>query len=226
MSDQGPVDPTRPQQPVGGDPAAEDPTSVMRPATSSSTTYETTTGPRDVPPVPPEGGRVATGVAVAAAIVFALLGLLAGYLLFGLDDDDDVATDDPTTEEPVVDEDLAALVEERDQLAQQAEEQEAQIEDLQSQLDEVTEERDELAEGQGDGDEVTTVPAPDLVGTTLDDAGQTAADNGWTVVQRNAAPEDVPEGAEPGEVVAQYPEPGTDMIEGSVIVFDVVPEES
>lgn len=224
MSDQGPVDPTRPQQPVGGDPAAEDPTSVMRPASSSSTTYETTTGPRDVRPVPDRGG-VATGVAVGAAIVCALLGLLVGYLLFGMDDDDDVATDDPTTEEPVVDEDLAALVEERDELAQQVEEQQAQIEDLQSQLDEVTDERDELAEGQDDGDEVTTVPAPDLVGTTLDDAGQTAADNGWTVVQRNAAPEDVPDGAEPGEVVAQYPEPGTDMIEGSVIVFDVAPPE-
>ena len=56
-------------------------------------------------------------------------------------------------------------------------------------------------------------------------AGQAAADNGWTVVQRTAAPEDVPEDAEPGEVVAQYPEPGTPMIEGSVIVFDVAPPE-
>ena len=220
MSDRDPVDPTRIQRPVGGDPV-DDPTSVMGPAPSRTTTYETESRPRDVPPGPP-GGGVSTGVAVATAIVVGLLGLLAGYLLWGLDDDDEVAVDDTATSEPVVNDELAGLVEERDQLAQQVEDQSQQLEDLQAQLDQVTAERDELAEGQGDGDEVTTVPAPDLVGTTLDEAGQVAAENGWTVVQREADDADVPDGAEPGEVVAQYPDPGTDMIEGSVIVFDVV----
>lgn len=219
MSDQDPNDPTRIERPVGGQPprpAAEDPTSVLhQPAPARETVRETTTTRRD-PVGPPPADGVSAGLAIALAIAADLLGLLAGYLLFG-EDDDDTATAPVEDVEPGDTAALEELVTERDELAQQAEDQQAQIDDLQSQLDEVTAERDELAEGADDGgDEVVTVPAPDLVGSTLDDAGQVASENGWTVVQREVAEE-----GEEGEVVAQYPDPGTPMIEGSVLVLDV-----
>ena len=227
MSDQGPNDPTRAERPVGGDPVEEDPTSVMRPAGTSRTsdTYasETTTRPAAVPP--PGAGGVSTGMAIGAALAAGLLGFLLGFLLFGGDDDDDVATD--TTTVPVdegADDELAA---ERDELAQQVEEQNAQIEDLQSQLDDVTAERDELQsqlDDAGDEEDVTTVPAPDVVGLTVDEAQDIADENGWTLEERAAT--DAPADAEPGTIVAQSPAEGTPMVEGSVLLVDVVQENA
>ena len=228
MSDQGPIDPTRAERPVGGDPAGEDPTSVLRPAgeprVTSETTSQTTTRP-GVPPTPP-GGGVSTGAAVGAAVAAALLGLLLGFLLFGGDDDDDVATTVPA--EDGTDEFSA----EREELFGQIEDQNARIEDLEAELEEVTAERDEVTaerdelESQveeGDDGEVVTVPAPDVVGGTVEDAQAVANENGWTLEVRAA--ENPPADAEPGTVVAQSPEPGTPMVEGSVLLVDVVEEQ-
>lgn len=232
MSDQGPIDPKRAEGPVGGDPAGEDPTSVLRPAgeprVTSETTSQTTTRP-GVPPTPP-GGGVSTGVAVGAAVAAALLGLLLGFLLFDGDDDDDVATDAATTV-PAEDgtDELSA---EREELLGQVEDQNAQIEDqnarigdLEAELEEVTAERDELESQveEGDDEEVVTVPAPDVVGGTVEDAQAVADENGWTLEVRAA--ENPPDDAEPGTVVAQSPEPGTPMVEGSVLLVDVVEEQ-
>ena len=134
MSDQGPIDPTRAERPVGGDPAGEDPTSVLRPArdprVTSETISQTTTRP-GVPLTPPDGG-VSTGAAVGAAVAAALLGLLLGFLLFGGDDDDDVATTVPA--EDGTDEFSA----EREELFGQIVDQNARIEDLEAELEEVT----------------------------------------------------------------------------------------
>lgn len=223
MSDQGPIDPTRAERPVGGEPVGEDPTSVLRPAgeprMTSETTSQTTTRP-GVPPVPP-GGGVSTGVAIAAAVAAFLLGLLLGFLLFG-GDDDDVATDTATTApEDGTDE----FSEERAELFGQIEDQNARIEELEGELEDVTAERDELESQVDEGDdeeEVVTVPAPDVVGGTVEDAQAVADENGWTLEVRAA--EDAPDDAEPGTVVAQSPEPGTPMVEGSVLLVDVVEE--
>jgi hypothetical protein len=225
MSDQGPIDPARAERPVGGDPAGEDPTSVLRPAgeprVTSETTWQTTTRP-GVPPTPP-GGGVSTGVAVGAAVAAALLGLLFGLLLFGSDDDDDVATDAATTvpAEDGTDEFSA----EREELFGQIEDQNARIKDLEAELEEVTAVRDELESQveEGDDEEVVTVPAPDVVGGTVEDAQAVADENGWTLEVRAA--ENPPDDAEPGTVVAQSPEPGTPMVEGSVLLVDVVEEQ-
>ena len=213
-----PIDPTRAERPVPG--PADEPTSVIPTAAGSSTTaYETrtTTGP---PPQPPRRAGVSTGAAIGAAVLVGLLGLLVGYLLWGADDDDGTTevVEDTVPAQPGADE---ALVAERDQLAQQVQDQQTQIDDLQRQLDEVTAERDELQSQVDDaGDEVVTVPAPDVTGGSVDDAQAAADENGWTLVAR-----EVPaDGAEPGTVVAQYPEPGTDMIEGSVLAVDVAAE--
>ena len=219
MSDQGPIDPTRAERP--GDPAGEDPTSMLRPAgeprVTSETTPQTTTRP-GVPPTPP-GGGVSTGVAVGAAVAAALLGLLLGFLLFGGDDDDDVATTVPA--EDGTDEFSA----EREELFGQIEDQNARIEDLEAERDEVTAERDELESQveEGDDGQVVTVPAPDVVGGTVEDAQAVADENGWTLEVRAA--ENPPDDAEPGTVVAQSPEPGTPMVEGSVLLVDVVEEQ-
>ena len=221
MSDQGPIDPTRAERPVGGDPAGEDPTSVLRPAgeprVTSETTSQTTTRP-GVPLTPP-GGGVSTGVAVGAAVAAALLGLLLGFLLFGGDDDDDVATTVPA--EDGTDEFSA----EREELFGQIVDQNARIEDLEAELEEVTAARDELESQveEGDDGEVVTVPAPDVVGGTVEDAQAVADENGWTLEVRAA--ENPPDDAEPGTVVAQSPEPGTPMVEGSVLLVDVVEEQ-
>ena len=225
MSDQGPIDPTRAERPVGGEPVGEDPTSVLRPAgeprVTSETTSQTTTRP-GVPPTPP-GGGVSTGVAIAAAVAAALLGLLLGYLLFGGDDDDDVATDTATS---VAEDGTDEFSEERAELFGQIEDQNARIEELEGELEQVTSERDDLQSQLDEGDdeeEVVTVPAPDVVGGTVDDAQAVADENGWTLEVRAA--EDAPDDAEPGTVVAQSPEPGTPMVEGSVLLVDVVQEE-
>jgi Tfp pilus assembly protein FimV len=157
---------------------------------------------------------------VAAAVIVGLLGLLAGYLIWGTDDDDTTsAAVEDTVPGATADE---ALVAERDQLAQQVQEQQGQIEDLQSQVEALTAERDELQSQLDDaGDEqVVTTPAPEVTGGTAQDADGVAQDNGWTLVER-----EVPaDGQEPGTVIAQYPEPGTPMIEGSVLVVDVASE--
>lgn len=210
-----PIDPTRAESPVRG--PADEPTSVFPTAAGSRTAYETTTttGP---PPQPPRRAGVSTGAALGAAVLLGLLGLLVGYLLWGTDDDEGTTTaavEDTVPAEPGADE---ALVAERDQLAQQVQDQQTQIDDLQRQLDEVTAERDELqAQVDEAGNEVVTVPAPDVTGASVDDAQATADENGWTLVAR-----EVPaDGEEPGTVVAQYPEPGTQMIEGSVLAVDV-----
>ncbi|HEU5082992.1 MAG TPA: PASTA domain-containing protein [Acidimicrobiales bacterium] len=209
-----PIDPTRAEPPVRG--PADEPTSVFPAAAGSRTAYETTTttGP---PPQPPGRGGVSTGAALAAAVLLGLLGLLVGYLLWGTDDDGTTteAVEDTVPAEPGADE---ALVAERDQLAQQVQDQQTQIDDLQRQLDEVTAERDELQSQVDDtGDEVVTVPAPDVTAGSVEDAQATADENGWTLVAR-----EVPaDGEEPGTVVAQYPDPGTPMIEGSVLAVDV-----
>ncbi len=221
MSDQGPIDPTRAERPVGGDPAGEDPTSVLRPAgeprVTSETTSQTTTRP-GVPPTPP-GGGVSTGAAVGAAVAAALLGVLLGFLLFGGDDDDDVAT--TTTTVPAEDgtDEFSA---EREELFGQIEDQNARIEDLEAELEGLTAERDELASQveAGNDEAVVTVPAPDVVGGTVEDAQAVADQNGWTLEVRAA--ENPPADAAPGTVVAQSPEPGTPMVEGSVLLVDVV----
>ena len=225
MSDQGPMDPTRAERPVGGEPPPEDPTSVLRPTTPgrvrSETTYET--GPVDrVPPVPP-GGGVSTGLAIGAALAAALLGFLLGFLLFGADDDDDADTADAVEQTVPADGADEALVAERDQLAEQVQTQEDELEQLRSDLEAVTAERDALQEqvDEGDGDEVETVPAPEVVGSSVDEAQSVADENGWTLVVRDAEDSG---GAEPGTVVAQEPQPGTPMSEGSAFVVDVAPE--
>ena len=223
MSDQGPMDPTRAERPVGGDVPPEDPTSVLRPASTervrSETTYET--GPADrVPPAP--GGGVSTGLAIAAALAAAVLGFLLGFLLFGSDDDD---TDTAEAVEQTVPADGAdeALVAERDELAQQLADQGQELEELRGELETVAAERDALQEqvDEGDGEEAETVPAPNLVGSSVDEAQSVAEENGWTFVVQESQDET---DAEPGTVVAQAPEPGTPMSEGSVLAVDVAPE--
>jgi cell division protein FtsB len=223
VSDQGPMDPTRAERPVGGEIPPEDPTSVLRPTTPgrvrSERTYET--GPADrVPPGPP-GGGVSTGLAVGAALAAALLGFLLGFLLFGADDDGDADTDEVTEQTVPGDGADEALVAERDQLAQRVAEQDAELDQLRSDLETVTAERDALQEQVDERDEAETVPAPDVVGSTLDAAQSVADENGWTLVVRDS--ED-PGDAEPGTVVAQEPQPGTPMSEGSAFVVDVAPE--
>lgn len=209
MSDQ---DPTRPQEPVPGGPPPE-PTQVVR-------TTETGPPPGGVPPGPPNGG-VSTGVAIAAALAVGLIGLLAGFLLFGGDDEDDAADIDAvedTAPDDTADPELQA---ERDELAAQVEDLNAQVEDLQSQLDEVTQERDELqAQLDEQGDQVQTVPAPDVVGGSVEDAQAVADENGWILIERTVQAD----GEEPGTVVAQYPDPESPMIEGSVLAVDVAGE--
>ena len=210
MSDQ---DPTQPIEPTRVERPADEPTAVVPPATGTRTMYETTEPAR----LPPAAGGVSTGVAVVAAILTALLGLLAGYLLWGTDDDDVATpTEDTVPADAGADE---ALVAERDQLAQQVEDQQGQIDDLQSQLDEVTTERDDLQSqlDEAGDDQVTTVEAPDVTGGSPDDAAAVADENGWTLVQREVPADQ----GDPGTVVAQHPEPGTPMIEGSVLVVDV-----
>jgi hypothetical protein len=222
VSDQGPMDPTRAERPVGGVPP-EDPTSVLRPASTervrSETTYET--GPADRVPPEPAGG-VSTGLAVGAAIAAALLGFLLGFLLFGADDDDDADTAEAVEQTVPADGADEALAAERDELFQQVAERDAELEQLRGELEAVTAERDDLqAQADEGGDEVETVPAPDVVGSSIDEAQSVADENGWTLVVRDA--EDAGD-AEPGTVVAQAPEPGTPMSEGSVLAVDVAPE--
>lgn len=223
MSDQGPTDPTRPIPQTGGQPPADDPTSVIR--------TETTEAPRrTLPAEPPRSGGVSTGLAIGAALAVGLLGLLIGFVIFAGDDDDEAEVDDTAQVDDTAD-DAAALAEveaERDELAGQVEELTAQTEELQTQLDEVTAERDELqtqldeADEGDEGNDVETVPAPDVVGGSVDDASAAASDNGWEIFERDA--ENPPDDAEPGTVVEQSPTPGTPMSDGSVLVVHVVPE--
>lgn len=225
MSDQGPTDPdpTRPIPQTGGQPAADDSTRVVR-------TERTEAPGRTLPPEPPRDGGVSTGLAIGAALVVGLLGLLIGFVIFAGDDDDDaevdetVEVDDPAAEEEAA----AALAEveaERDELAGQVEDLTGQVEDLQTQLDEVTAERDELQaqlDEADEGDAVETTPAADVTGGSVEDASATASDNGWEIFERDA--ENPPADAEPGTVVEQSPAPDTPMVEGSVLVVHVVPE--
>lgn len=221
MSDQDPtqpIDPTRVGRPIPG--PGDEPTSVIPPATGGRTTYETTTTTGPPRQLPPRAGA-STGTVIGAALLAGLLGLLVGYLLWGTDDDDDTTevVEDTVPADPGADE---ALVAERDQLAQQAQDLQGQVEDLQRQLDEVTAERDQLqSQVDESGDEVVTVPAPDVTGGSVDDAQAATDENGWTLVERSV-PAD---GEEPGTVVAQYPDPGTAMIEGSVLVVDVAADD-
>lgn len=216
MSDQ---DPTRPQQPVPGEPVPGEPAPPHEPTSVIRT--ETETVPRDpVPPGPPTGGAVSTGVAIGAALVVGLLGLLLGYLLFG-GDDDDAVDDDQVVQEAPDDTVDPALEAERDELAAQVDDLNAQVQDLQTQLEEVTRERDELqAQLDEQGDQVETVEAPDVTNGSVDQAEDVANDNGWVLVERAVDPG----GNEPGTIVAQYPDPGSPMIEGSVLVIDVAGE--
>lgn len=166
---------------------------------------------------------MATGLAVAAALVVGLIGLLAGFLLFG-GEDDTGAADTPAPEETVApDGESAELEAERDQLAGQVEELNAQVADLQSEVDQLSQERDDLRSQleEANADQVQTFPAPEVVGGTLEDAENVADDNGWVLVERTVQD---PGGEEPGTVVAQYPDAETPMIEGSVLVVDVVGE--
>lgn len=191
----------------------EDPTAVSREPRPPQRTTTTETVPADRPP----RGAVSTAAAVAGAIAALLIGLLLGFLIF--DDDTDTAAVDDTV---VDDGRIAALEAERDELAAQVAERDGQIGDLQQQLDDVTAERDALqAQLDEAGDASATVPAPDVVGGSVDDARDVASENGWTFVEREA---DAPEGTEPGTVTAQQPEPDTPMVEGSVLVVDVAPE--
>jgi uncharacterized protein HemX len=230
VSDRDPhenVDPTRIDRPVPDEPPSSEPTSVIRPDTGRTETvdsgYEMSTPPGR-PTRPSSGGGVSTGVAIVAAITVGLLGLLAGYLVWGTQDD--VVATAPQVEDTAPPdlsgiEDLTA---ERDEFAQQVQEQATQIERLQTELDEVTAERDELQEqlDEGGGEDVTTVQAPDVVDLSLEEAEQAVSDAGLELVARHA--DDFPEDAAPGTVVAQQPEPGTELTEGSVVVVDVVPE--
>lgn len=222
-------DPTA-QRPVGGEGTTDEPTSVMRtpadeptavartppaqpPRAVRTTTTETVPADRR----PPAG--VSTGAAVAGAIAALLIGLLLGFLLFDSDDDSETATTDTATDAG----DAAALRAERDELMGLVAERDGQIEELQADLDERTAERDDLQSQLDEaGDQPATVPAPDVVGGSADDARDVAGDNGWTLVEREAG--DAPDEAEPGTVVDQSPEPGTPMTEGSVLVIDVVQE--
>lgn len=221
MSDQDPNDATRPGEPVGGTPAGEDPTSVMRPAQTERRVETRTDAPRGAPPGPP--GGVSIGVAISAAIVVGLIGLLAGFLIF---DDDEDGTDTAETTTSAVEDtiDTDELQAERDELAAQVEEQQGRIEELESQLEELEAERDELQtqldEAEDGSQQPATVPAPDVTGGTVDDAASVADQNGWELVERPVEAGD----EEPGTVVAQSPSPGTDMIEGSVLVVDVAEE--
>lgn len=209
MSDQ---DPTRPQEPVPGERLPpQEATSVTR--------TETETGPREsVPPGPPTGG-VSTGLAILAALAVGLLGLLVGYLLFEGDDDD--AADTTTVVEDTADEEatIAELEAERDQLAEQVEDLAGQVEDLESDLETARQERDELQAQLEDQPEI--VAAPSVVGDDVEEARAVAEENGWIFIERPAATSD---GAEPGTVVEQYPDPGDPMVEGSVLAVDVEPE--
>lgn len=209
MSDQ---DPTRPQQPVPGEPPP-DPTEVV---------HTTETGPPrgSVPPGPPGSGGVSTGVAIAAALIVGLIGLLAGFLIWGGDDDDagDIEAVEDTVPDDTVDPELQA---ERDELAAEVEDLSGQVDDLQSQLDQVTQERDDLqAQLDEQGESVETVPAPDVIGGTVEEAQEVADENGWILIERTVQAD----GEDPGTVVAQYPDPGSPMIEGSVLAVDVAGE--
>lgn len=213
MSDQGPTDPTRPERPVGGDPAADEPTTVHR------TTETTDTAPRREAVPPEAAGGVSTGLAILAALAVGLIGLLIGYLVFGGDDDD--AGDTTTVIEDTAEEEatIAELETERDQLAEQVQDLAGRVEELEAELETVRQERDELQSELEDQPE--TVAAPSVVGDDVEEARAVAEENGWIFIERPAA---TPDGAEPGTVVEQYPDPGSPMIEGSVLAVDVEPE--
>lgn len=221
MSDQGPTDPdpTRPIPQTGGQPASDDATRVVR-------TERTDAPGRTLPPEPPRDGGVSTGLAIGAALVVGLLGLLIGFVIFAGDDDDDAEVDEAAeVDDPAADEALAEVEAERDELADQVEDLTGQVEDLQTDLDEVTAERDELQtqlDEANEGDAVETTPAPDVTDGSVEDASATASDNGWEIFERDA--ENPPADAEPGTVVEQSPAPDTPMVEGSVLVVHVVPE--
>lgn len=225
MSDQGPTDPTRPIPQTGGQPPADDPTSVIR-------TETTEASGRTLPPEPPRSGGVSTGLAIGAALAVGLLGLLIGFVIFAGDDDDDAEVDETAeVDDTAAEAEAAALAEveaERDELAGQVEELTGQTEDLQTQLDDVTAERDELQAQLDEADEgdavdaVETTPAPDVTGVSVEDARATASDNNWEIFERDA--ENPPADAEPGTVVEQSPSPDTPMVEGSVLVVQIVPE--
>ncbi|MGK2929256.1 MAG: PASTA domain-containing protein [Acidimicrobiales bacterium] len=220
MSDQGPTDPdpTRPIPQTGGQPAADDPTSVVR-------TERTEASGRTLPPEPPREGGVSTGLAIGAALVVGLLGLLIGFVIFDGGDDDAEVDETAEVDDAAAEEEAAAMADveaERDELAGQVEDLTGQVEDLQTQLDEVTAERDELQAQLDEGDAVETTPAPDVTGASVEDARTTASDNDWEIFERDA--ENPPADAEPGTVVEQSPAPDTPMVEGSVLVVHVVPE--
>ena len=226
MSDEGQRDPTRPQRPA--DEAPEEPTAVIRTPGEEATAVgpavsrepppaQRTTTTETVPADRPPAGAVSTGAAVAGAIAALLIGLLAGFLIF---EDDD--TESATVDDTVVDDGrIAALEAERDELAGQVAERDGRIAELQAQLDEAAAERDALQAQLDEADDApATVPAPDVVGGSVDEARDVASENGWTLVEREA---DAP-GTEPGTVTAQQPQPDTAMVEGSVLVVDVATE--
>jgi hypothetical protein len=188
-------------------------------------TTERTDVPGGRPPAePPRRGGVSTGVAIGAALAVGLLGLLIGFLLFNDDDAEEDATEGTVPEEVVtaLEGERDQLEAERDELQDQVDALDDQVDALGNELDQVTAERDQLQQQLDGTEQVETVPAPEVVGGTAEDAEDVADENGWTLVEREA--DGAPGDAEPGTVVGQSPSPGTSMIEGSVLVIDVVPE--
>lgn len=239
-------------EPAAGDPGAGEPTSAVRATTEVAEPPDRI--PTEPPRSGGVSTGVAIAAALAVGLLGLVIGfLIFNGDGDDTSSDATAALDDGTPDEPIDEEpdeagpagdgttddtagdddgviaDLEAerdgLEAERDELAQQVQDLEGQVDDLQTELDEVTDERDELQQQLDDaGEAPETVPAPDVVDSSVGQANDIAEENGWTLVRRQA--QNAPADAAPGTVVAQVPAPDTPMTDGSVLVVDVVPEST
>ncbi len=209
-------DPTQPNEPVPPlDPTRQMPTSAPTPPPTEQQ-RTTTTRTEPVGP-PPESGGLGGGAVAAIAIGAAALALLIGFLVWGQDDDDgdDLSTDTATSvPEDTAPEDTTA--DNTDEVAGL----ESQISDLESQLGDVTGERDDL---QGQLDDITEgmIELDNVEGMSIDDVRDLASENGWELVE--IEPDGAADDAETDTVLSQSPSAGTTMIEGSLLLVEVVP---
>lgn len=192
------------------------------PAASSSPPPEqrTTTTTTTPPGPPPAPGGISGGVVAAIAVGVAAVALLLGFLVWGQDDDADVVAEtDTSAPDDVAPEDSAPDDAEPEDTGE-VDDLQSEVDDLQSQLDDVTEERDDLR-AQLDDDAGTMVELDDLEGMSVDDVRDLASDNGWELVEQE--PEDPSDDVETDTVLSQSPGSGTTMVEGSLLLIEVVP---
>ena len=211
-------DPTQPNEPVPpADPTEQMPTASASPPPQQRTATTTTTTPPGPPPSP---GGVSGGVVATIAIGVAAIALLLGFLVWGQDDDSDVATDDATSAPEDVAPEDSAPEDTAPEDTGEVDDLQSEVDDLQSQLDDVTGERDDL-QSQLDDIAEGMVELDDLEGMSIDDVRDLASDNGWELVEQE--PDSAADDAETDTVLSQSPGSGTTMIEGSLLLVEVIP---